>query len=78
MLRRHRTDNDARLDELPPARPPQETPGIIAAREAQARARQGFLDAVDTGTETRAVTERMHDLLRRNHFGPMISEVFKR
>lgn len=72
MLRRRSTDPP------PPVRPPQETPGIVAAKEAQARARQGFLDAVDTGMETRAVTDRMHDLLRRNHFGPMISEVFKR
>lgn len=68
----------AQGDEGPAVRPPQETPGILAAKEAQARARQGFLDAVDTGQETREVTDRMKTLLRNNHFGPMISEVFKR
>lgn len=62
----------------PPVVPPGETPGIVAAKEAAARARQGFLDAVDSGQETRAVTDRMHEILRRNHFGPMISEVFRR
>lgn len=71
MLRR-------RTDSLPPVEPPRETPGITAAKEAQARARQGFLDAVDSGVETRKVTDAMHDLVRRNHFGPLISEVFRR
>lgn len=55
-----------------PVRPPQVTDGIIQAKEAQARARQGFLDAVDSGTEVRQAADRMHSIRRRNHWGELI------
>lgn len=74
MFHRHRPAEE--LPDVTPAR--QDTPGIMAAREAQSRARQGFLDAVDSGVESRQVADRMNTLLARNHFGPLVSEVFRR
>ncbi len=52
--------------------PPQETPGIMAAKAAKVRARQGLLDAVESGEESRAVVGRMATLLQDNHFGPTV------
>lgn len=61
----------------PPVVPPQETPGILEAKERHARARQGFLDAVETGEQTRGVVDRMSRLLRDNHFGPLIERTMR-
>lgn len=55
-----------------PVRPPQETDGILRAKEAQSRARDALLDAVDTGEQVRASAGRMHELRRRNHWGELI------
>ena len=61
----------------PTIRPPQQTDGLLAARKAHNAARNGLLDAVDSGVESRGVTERMRELRRRNHFGPLIEEAFR-
>jgi hypothetical protein len=57
--------------------PPQETEGILAARKAKAHARDGFLDAVDSGVEARQVVERVDQIRKANHFGPAIEQAMR-
>ncbi len=61
-----------------PVVPPQETPGLAEAKAAKARARQGLLDAVDSGQESRKMVDRMASLLRENHFGPTVYDAVMR
>jgi len=62
----------------PPVLPPQETPGLAEAKAAKARARQGFVDAVKSGEESRKMVDRMATLLRENHFGPTVYDAVMR
>ncbi len=51
---------------------------MTEAKAAKARARQGFLDAVDSGEESRKMVDRMASLLRENHFGPTVYDAVMR
>lgn len=62
---------------LPAIQPPQATDGILAARKAQNSARNSLLDAVESGIESRNVTERMRDLRAINHFGPTLETALR-
>lgn len=58
--------------------PPQETTGVAEAKAAKARARQGFLDAVESSKESRTMVDRMASLLHENHFGPTVYDAVMR
>lgn len=62
---------------LPDVRPPEQTDGILAAKRAQNSARNSLLDAVDSGVESRIVSERMRALRTANHFGPTVEDAFR-
>jgi hypothetical protein len=57
--------------------PPQETEGILSAKKAKAHARDGFLDAVDSGIEARQVVDRVGEIHKANHFGPDIERAMR-
>jgi hypothetical protein len=57
--------------------PPQETEGILSAKKAKAHARDGFLDAVDSGIEARQVVDRVGKIHKANHFGPDIERAMR-
>lgn len=46
------------------------------ARKARLHARDGFLDAVDRGSEVRRVVTSLHEHARRNHWGAGLDTVW--
>lgn len=54
------------------------TPGLIEAQRVHADARARLVDAIDQGPEIRGVIGRIVEHGRKNHFGPMIEDIWAR
>lgn len=62
---------------MPPP-PPGETPGLLEARAARARATQGLIGAIIRGPEAREVADRVHEHGRLNHWSELWDVTIRR
>lgn len=67
---------DRRRQPLPQT--PVATDGALAAREARERSKRGLLSAIESGTETRRLAEKVREHGRRNGFAELLEQSMRR